>query len=106
MCLMLAAAAAAQSYPAKSVRVIVPSVPGGNLDLVARTMSLQIAVGLRQQVIVEDRAGSTLGARFVTKAQSDGYNLLMVSNSFVIRPILIGDAGYDAVKELINRQGC
>lgn len=98
---VVAVKAAAQSggWPTKPVRVIVPSVPGGNLDLVGRTVSQQIALGLRQQVIVENRAGSTIGARVVAKSAPDGYNLLMVSNSFSVRPILIADAGYDPVKD-------
>lgn len=97
--LAIATAAGAQAYLAKPLRVIVPSVPGGNLDLVGRTMSQQIAIGLRQQVVVENRAGSTIGARLVAKSPPDGYNLLMVSNSFVIRPSVIADAGYDPVKD-------
>lgn len=98
---VVAVKAAAQSggWPTKPVRVIVPSVPGGNLDLVGRTVSQQIALGLRQQVIVENRAGSTIGARVVAKSAPDGYNLLMVSNSFSVRPILIAEAGYDPVKD-------
>ena len=92
-------AAQSSGWPTKPVRVIVPSVPGGNLDLVGRTVSQQIALGLRQQVIVENRAGSTIGARVVAKSAPDGYNLLMVSNSFSVRPILIADAGYDPVKD-------
>ena len=91
--------APAQTYPVKPIRVIVPSVPGGNLDLVARTMAQQIALGLKQQVVVENRAGRTVGARLIAKAPPDGYNLLMVSNSFVTGPSVISDAGYDAVKD-------
>ena len=59
--------ATAQSYPSRSIRVIVPSLPGGNLDLVARTISAQMALGFKQQVVVENRAGATLGARFVDR---------------------------------------
>lgn len=98
-CSMLATMAAAQPYPAKPLRVIVPSVPGGNLDLVARTMAQQISLGLRQQVVVENRAGSTVGARFVAKAPPDGYTLLMMSNSFSTAPSVIANAGYDPVKD-------
>lgn len=93
------AAAQSTSWPTRPVRVIVPAVAGGNLDLVGRTMSQQIAPGLRQQVVVENRAGSTLGARLVAKSPPDGYNLLMVSNSFSIRPVLLADAGYDPVRD-------
>jgi tripartite-type tricarboxylate transporter receptor subunit TctC len=99
VCFMIASMAAAQPYPAKPLRVIVPSVPGGNLDLVARSMAQQISPGLRQQVVVENRAGSTVGARFVAKAPPDGYTLLMMSNSFATGPSVIANAGYDPVKD-------
>ena len=96
---MFTPAPGAQSYPVKPLRVIVPSLPGGNLDLVARTISAQLALGFKQQVVVENRAGSTLGARFVSKAPADGYTLLMMSNSFANAPSIIADAGYDPVKD-------
>ena len=96
---LAAGQAAAQSFPAKQLRVIVPSLPGGNLDLVARTISAQMALGFKQQVVVENRAGATLGARFVAKAPADGYTLLMMSNSFANAPSIIADAGYDPVKD-------
>jgi tripartite-type tricarboxylate transporter receptor subunit TctC len=98
-CLMLATMAAAQPYPAKPLRVIVPSVPGGNLDLVARSMAQQISPGLRQQVVVENRAGSTVGARFVAKAPPDGYTLLMGNIAHTINMTLYRKLNYNFVKD-------
>jgi len=94
-------AAHAQSYPAKPVRIIVPLVPGGNLDIVARAMAQRLGEGLGQQVIVENRPGasSLVGTQLVAKSAPDGYTLLAMANTFASVPSVIANPGYDPIKD-------
>jgi tripartite-type tricarboxylate transporter receptor subunit TctC len=98
---LFAAGSLAQSYPSRPVRVIVPLVPGGNLDIVARAISQRLAEGLGQQFIVENRPGasSLVGTQFVAKTAPDGYTLLVIANTFTAVPAVIANPGYDAVKD-------
>ena len=77
--------AAAQSYPAKSVKIIVPFPAGGVTDLIARLMADKLGSAWGQTVIVENRAGASgmIGADAVAKAQPDGYTLLLSSTAEV-----------------------
>ena len=91
----------AQGYPAKPVRIVVPLVPGGNLDIVARAVALRLGEGLGQQVIVENRPGasSLVGTQYVAKSAPDGYTLLAMANTFASVPAVIANPGYDPVKD-------
>jgi putative tricarboxylic transport membrane protein len=91
----------AQAYPARPVRVIVPLVPGGNLDIVARAVAQRLGEGLGQQVIVENRPGasSLVGTQYVAKSAPDGYTLLAMANTFTSVPAVIASPGYDPVKD-------
>jgi len=97
----LSPGALAQGFPAKPVRVIVPLVPGGNLDIVARAVSQRLSEGLGQQVIVENRPGasSLVGTQLVAKSPADGYTLLAMANTFASVPSVIAKPGYDPVKD-------
>jgi tripartite-type tricarboxylate transporter receptor subunit TctC len=79
----------------------VPLTAGGNLDIVARTVAEQIAKGLGQPVLVENRPGasSLVGTQFVAKAAPDGYTLLAVANTFATVPLVVPDPGYDPLKD-------
>src|SRR5450759_2483433 len=96
-----ACAAAAQSYPSKPIRIIVPLAPGGNVDIVARTIAQQLTENLGQQVIVENRPGasSLVGTQQVAKAAPDGYTLLAVANTFAMVPSIVANPGYDPLKD-------
>ena len=91
--------AAAQDYPVKPVRLLVPYPAGGPVDAIARILTPQL--GLGQNVIVENRsgAGGSLGAEVVAKAAPDGY-LMLIGNSgpMTINPVLQPDLGYDPRK--------
>ena len=91
--------AAAQDYPVKPVRLLVPYPAGGPVDAIARILTPQLALG--QNVIVENRsgAGGSLGAEVVAKAPPDGY-LMLIGNSgpMTINPVLQPDLGYDPRK--------
>jgi tripartite-type tricarboxylate transporter receptor subunit TctC len=90
-----------QGYPAKPVRIVVPLVPGGNLDIVARALAQRLGEGLGQQIIVENRPGasSLVGTQFVAKSAPDGYTLLAMANTFTAVPAVIANPGYDPVKD-------
>ena len=97
-------AAHAQTYPVKPVRIIVPLVPGGNLDIVARAVAQRLGEGLGQQVIVENRPGasSLVGTQLVAKSAPDGYTLLAMANTFASVPAVIASPGYDPVRDFIG----
>src|SRR5436189_5507397 len=86
--------AAAQSYPSKPIRLIVPLVPGGNQDIVARALAEEIAKGLGQPIVVENRPGQSaiVGTQFVKGSPPDGYMLLSVSVTFSRVPAIVPSA--------------
>ncbi|MBI2296323.1 MAG: tripartite tricarboxylate transporter substrate binding protein [Betaproteobacteria bacterium] len=92
---------AAQSYPAKTIRMTVPSTPGGSVDTLARLVAQKMTDSLGQQVIIENRAGSggVVGTEVAAKAAPDGYTLLMAYGSHVINPTLYRKLPYDTVKD-------
>jgi tripartite-type tricarboxylate transporter receptor subunit TctC len=97
----MSACANAQSYPTKPVRIINPFVPGGAIDLVARTVAQYMSGSLGQQVIVENRpgAGGGIGIELAAKAPADGYTLLAVQSSLTINPNLQKKVPYDPVHD-------
>ncbi|MEK7876867.1 MAG: tripartite tricarboxylate transporter substrate binding protein [Pseudomonadota bacterium] len=90
-----------QTYPAKPVRIIVPVVPGGNVDLVARSIAQPLTENFGQQVIVENRPGasSLVGTQQVAKSAPDGYTLLAMANTFATVPSIVTNPGYDPLKD-------
>jgi tripartite-type tricarboxylate transporter receptor subunit TctC len=92
-----ASVAFAQPYPTKPVRIVVPLVPGGNQDIVARAVAEELSRGLGQQVIVENRPGiaAIVGTQAVKSSAPDGYTLLSVSVTFARVPGINPAAGYD-----------
>jgi len=99
--LWVAFAVHGQEYPAKGVRVVVGSAPGGPIDIAARVVSEKLATAWKQPVVVENRVGASemIGAEFVSKAAPDGYTLLLVSlNPFTINPALFAKLPYDPVR--------
>ena len=89
-CLPGADVAAAQSYPTKSVRLIVPSAPGGGLDIMARMIAQPLAAMWGQPVVVDNRpgAGVMMGADAASKAPPDGYTLIIVNTNLAPNAIL------------------
>jgi tripartite-type tricarboxylate transporter receptor subunit TctC len=102
-CLAAAAAglAAAQSYPVKSVRMIVPFSAGGGTDIVARTIALRMGESLGQSVVVDNRAGanSNIGLELAARAVPDGYTLIMTSSAMAINPSVYRKLAFDPVKD-------
>ncbi|MGH8618443.1 MAG: Bug family tripartite tricarboxylate transporter substrate binding protein [Burkholderiales bacterium] len=92
-----------QAYPTKVVRLIVPSAPGGSIDIAGRLFAPKLGDAFGQQFIVENRAGAagTIGVTAVAKAPPDGYMLLVASQSGVsAAPGLIKNLPYDPQKDL------
>jgi tripartite-type tricarboxylate transporter receptor subunit TctC len=96
-----AATAAAQGYPNRTVRIVVPIAPGGATDVLARTLAIHYADAWNQGVIVDNRpgAGGMIGSEMVAKAPPDGYNLLMAYTSHVINPSLWTRLPYDTLRD-------
>jgi tripartite-type tricarboxylate transporter receptor subunit TctC len=99
----IATGAAAQTYPAKPIRIIVGFAPGGPADVMARLIGQRMTQALGQTIVVENRpgAGGTIGARAVAEAEPDGYTLLLGNTStLVIGPMIYRNIGYDPTKDL------
>ncbi len=93
---------AAQTYPTKPVRVVVPYAAGGGTDTVTRFLAQQITPQWGQQLIVDNRpgAGTNIGAEAVVRAPADGYTLLMGGAANAINMTLIRKMPYDTLKDL------
>ena len=77
-------AAAAQDYPSKPIRIVVPYSPGGGTDTVARLMAVRLSAAFGQSVVVENKPGASanIGAEFVARAPADGYTVLVTAPNF------------------------
>jgi len=98
-----AAAAPAQDYPAKPIRLIVPFPPGGGTDIAARTVANKLSEALRWTFVVENKpgAGGNLGVEQAVKSPPDGYTLVIGQTSnLAINPALYAKLPYDPLKDL------
>ncbi|RPJ45769.1 MAG: tripartite tricarboxylate transporter substrate binding protein [Betaproteobacteria bacterium] len=96
------AAAAAEQFPTRPIRVIVPYAPGGNVDISARIIAPPLGEALGQTVVVDNRpgAGGNLGAALVAKATPDGYTLLVGSSGpLSVNPVIFKNLPYDSLKD-------
>jgi tripartite-type tricarboxylate transporter receptor subunit TctC len=103
--LMIAAAAGAQEYPNRPIRIVVPFPPGGLVDTVARLISSKLADALGQRglpVVVDNRsgAGGSLGTEMVAKSAPDGYTLLMVVDTHAVNPHIYRSLRYNIFTDL------
>jgi tripartite-type tricarboxylate transporter receptor subunit TctC len=101
---LFAAAAAAQEFPSKPVRIIVPWPPSGNVDITARTIAPALGEALGQSVVVENRAGAagSIGTVAVAKSAPDGYTLLLGSSGTITAgPAVWKTRHYDPVKDFV-----
>ena len=101
--LAIPAAGAAETYPIRPIRMIVPQSAGGSTDLVARIIAQRLDDTLKQPVVVDNRpgAGSINGTDIVAKATPDGYTLLAIAASFTITPSLRKNLPFDPVRDFI-----
>ncbi len=96
------AVAQTQTYPVKPIRLIVPFVPGGSTDIVARLVAPRLGESLGQQVIVDNRggAGGTIGTEMAARTPPDGYTIVLTSANTVMNVSLYQGKSIDPVKEL------
>jgi len=99
--LCVSVACAQAPYPSKTIRIVVPLAPGGNVDLVARALAQTVSENIGQQIIIDNRPGasSLVGTQYVAKTPPDGYTLLAVANTFAMVPSIVSNPGYDPFKD-------
>ena len=99
----LVSVAAAQGYPTRPVRLIIPFPPGGSNDIVGRMIAAQLGERLGQQVVVDNRggAGGTIGTELAAKSQADGYTLLLISTAYAFNTSIYKKLPYDPVKSFV-----
>ena len=91
----------AQTYPSRSVQVVVPYPPGGSSDVIARIVNAKLSDAFKQTFLVDNRAGAgtLLGTTYVAKAPADGYTLLLADVPFTVNPLVVNTARYHPLKD-------
>ena len=91
----------AQTYPTRSVRLIVPFAAGGPTDVIARVVAQKLSETWGQQMVTENipGAGGNTGVAMVGRAPADGYTMLVVSTGFIVNPSMYSKISYDPVKD-------
>ena len=99
---------AAEPYPAKVIRMIVPYSPGGTGDNIGRAVGAKVGELLGQQVIIDNRpgAGGNIGAEATVRAAPDGYTVVMAATSLASNPALQRRMPFDPLKDLVPVSGC
>ena len=94
-------AAAQGNYPERPIRLLVPLAPGGGMDTIARALSLKLTEGLGQSVVIDNRGGGggTVGTELAASAPPDGYTIMMMSTTAVIRPLMYANTRYDLARD-------
>ncbi len=98
--LLVTAAATAQTYPAKPIRLILPVAAGSTSDTIGRMVARSLSEGLGQQVVVDNQpgAGGNIGVPMAARAAPDGYTVLMISSAQAISPHIYSKLTYDIVR--------
>jgi len=97
------AVSAAQTWPDRPIRLIVPFAPGGGTDIFARAMAPKLSEALGQQIVIENKPGgsSIIGSQQVAQSTPNGYTLLVVDSSFMINPGLRKDLPYNSETDFV-----
>ena len=97
-----AAHTAESAWPVRPIRLIAVFPAGGSVDAVARTVAARLSESLKQQVIVDNRAGAggQVGVEIATRAAADGYTLVIAANSITTYEVLVPKLGFDYAKDL------
>jgi tripartite-type tricarboxylate transporter receptor subunit TctC len=98
---LIALPAVAQSYPAKTVRLIAPFPPGGSVDVVGRILAAKLTDNIGQQVIVDNRSGASgnIGMELAARAAPDGYTLVINTLPLVTNQFMLSRMPYDVVRD-------
>ena len=96
------ALAAAQEWPSRPIKLIVPFTPGTGQDIIARTIGPKLSERLGQTVVIENRAGASgnIGTEAVVKSPADGYTLLLTASPIVFNPLIYSNLGWDPYRDL------
>jgi tripartite-type tricarboxylate transporter receptor subunit TctC len=99
---LVAAGAAAQSFPSQPVKIVVPFPPGGSADVLARILQPKLGEIWKQPVVIENRPGASanIGAAFVAKSAPDGTTLLLATPALAVSAAVFQNPGYDAQRDL------
>jgi tripartite-type tricarboxylate transporter receptor subunit TctC len=102
-CAGVATSAAAQQWPSKPVKIVVPFGPGGPADVYARVLGKELGEILGQQFVVENKpgAGAVIGTDIVVKSPADGYTFLMMSNTHTVNETLQKNKSYVLMRDLV-----
>lgn len=100
-CAVLAAPAAAQPYPTRPVRLVIPFPPGGPADIFGRLIGFKLSDGLKEQVVVDNRGGGNgnIGAELVARAVPDGYTLMLLPSALAANASLYAKLPYSLVND-------
>lgn len=100
--LLAAAQAAAQTFPSRPMRMVVPTPPSGSADILGRLVADNLQKRLGQTVVTDNRpgAGQTIGTALVARSDPDGHTLLLVTVSYVINPAIYTKLAYDPLTDL------
>jgi tripartite-type tricarboxylate transporter receptor subunit TctC len=98
---LLCASAQAQSFPNRSITIVVPATPGGTIDVIARLLAEKLTISMGQSVVVENKPGASnnLGTAFVAKAPPDGYTLAICASSHATNKFLFKSMPFDPVTD-------
>ena len=93
--------AAADTYPSKPIKWVVPFTPGGAMDTMARTLGEKMSQSMKQPIVIENRpgAGGVVGSTTVAKSEPDGYTMMIVSIGHAVNPSLYPKLSYDPVRD-------
>ena len=100
--LLLSPASWAQTYPAKTVRILVGFAPGGGTDIMARVLGAKMTESVKQQFVIENRPGANanLAAKLAAEAPADGYTILFMSVAHIMSKPVYKNLGYDIERDL------
>lgn len=95
------AVAAEPDFPSKPIRIVVPAVPGGGTDILARLLSPGLQTIFRQSIVVDNRAGAatTIGTEFVARAAPDGHTVLIATTPHAINPSMFRKLPFDPIRD-------
>ncbi len=101
-CTLAAGTALAQTYPSKTIRLIMPFPPGGPTDIVGRLVAAKVSEQIGQNIVADSRPGASgnVGLEIASKAPPDGYTIVLASPVIALSPLLYSKLNYDPQKDL------
>ena len=99
--LLAATTHAAQPFPNRPIRVVVPAVPGGGTDILARLLNPKLSEHFKQSVVIDNRGGANtvIGTEIVARSAPDGHTVVIATTPHAINPSLMGKLPFDPIKD-------